>query len=81
MFGLSTVQILIAALVAAFFLSGVAYVKGRTDGRHLGAVQALKAQNAQLNERNETDAEVDSMDRHGLCIDLLGSVPDCEQFR
>ena len=81
MFGLSTLQLAAVALVAAFFMSGVAYVKGRTDGRHIGAVQALKAQNDQLNERNETDAEINSMDQFNICLELLGGVPDCDEFR
>ena len=81
MFGLNTLQMTGAALVAAFLLAGGMYVKGRMDGRSIGAVAALKATNAQHGERNETDAETDALDKHGLCVDLLGSVPDCDEFR
>lgn len=71
MFGLSTIQLSIAAIVAAFFMSGIAYVKGRTDGKHLAKMEALKTINSQLLERAETDAEINETDLAGLCA-LLG---------
>lgn len=85
MFGLGKIQtlgILIAgAVIYTSVISGGSYLKGRADGKSAGAIAALKAENAQLMERNETDAEVDSLDRYGLCVDLLGSVPDCDEFK
>ena len=71
MFGLSTLQLGAVALAAAFFMSGVAYIKGRSDGAHMAKIQALKTINAQLKERAETDAEINETDLAGLCA-LLG---------
>jgi hypothetical protein len=80
MFGLSTIQLSIAAIVAAFFMSGVAYVKGRTDGKHLARMEALKTINSQLLERAETDAEINETDLAGLCALLGGEwMPDDER--
>lgn len=80
MFGLSTLQLSIAAIVAAFFMSGVAYVKGRTDGKHLARMEALKTINSQLLERAETDAEINETDLAGLCALLGGKwMPDDER--
>ena len=81
MFGLNTIQLVGASIVGVFLLTGGAYVKGRVDGRSLGAVDAIKAQNEQFQERSETDADVNKLDRYGLCVDLLGRVPDCDEFR
>lgn len=85
MFGLGKIQtlgILIAgAVIYTSVISGGSYLKGRADGKSAGAIAALKAENAQLMERSETDAEVDSLDRYGLCVDLIGELPECGEFK
>ncbi|MGV2975692.1 hypothetical protein AB1P65_09565 [Roseibium alexandrii] len=80
MFGLNTLQLGAVALAAAFFMSGVAYVKGRSDGKHLAKMEALKTINSQLLERAETDAEINETDLAGLCVLLGGEwMPDDER--
>lgn len=85
MFGLGKLQtlgILIAgAVIYTSVITGSAYLKGRSDGKSAGALAALKAENAQLTERNETDEEVNNLDRYGLCVDLIGELPDCLEFK
>lgn len=81
MFGLNTLQMFGAASVAAFLLAGGAYVKGRMDGADIARTETLQITIDQLRERDETDAEVDNLDRYGLCVDLLGRVPECDEFR
>lgn len=81
MFGLSTIQTAGAAFLLLSLTVGGAYVKGRSDGDAIGRVKTLQAINNQLNERGETDAEVRDLDVAGLCADLGGSVPECEEYR
>lgn len=76
MFGLSTLQLGAVALAAAFFMSGVAYVKGRSDGREIERTATLQNTIDQLQERDETDAEIRNMDLDELCALLGGRVSD-----
>ena len=76
----SNLQILGLAAVAVAIVSGIAYVKGRTDGKHLARMEALKTINSQLLERAETDAEINETDLAGLCALLGGKwMPDDER--
>ena len=81
MFGLPNLKIVGAALVVAFLLAGVAGWKGYSLGKTAGALDALRGERDQLKERNETNAEVNSLDRHGLCLDILDGLPDCDEFK
>lgn len=71
------IQLFGAALVAAFFVSGAAYLKGRSDGAASVRAQAAKAVAEQLIERGETDAEIADLDIVDLCRELGGSVSEC----
>lgn len=81
MFGLSTLKLLGLTAVGTVLIAGVAGWKGYSIGKHEGALAALNADNKQHLERSETDAEVNSLDRYGVCVDLLGRVPDCDEFK
>lgn len=79
MFGLNTLQLGAVALAAAFFISGVSYLKGRSDGADLATTRTLQATIDQLQERSETDAEIRNLNDVDLCRLLGGRVSDTGQ--
>lgn len=76
MFGLSPT--LIAGCVAvAMAAGGAIYWKGRTDGRAVVAVEAVKETAAAYEKRNKIDENIRDLDRVGLCVKLGGVRSDC----
>lgn len=77
MFGLSTLQLGAVALAAAFFMSGVAYIKGRSDGAALTDAAVTKAlAKAEKDTQNAIDELSDTADKarvlRRLCLDRGG---------
>lgn len=66
------IQMIGAALLAAFFMTGAAYLKGRSDGAAGVRAQAAEAVAEQLMERGEIDAEIADLDIADLCRELGG---------
>lgn len=66
------IQLFGAAILAAFFMTGAAYLKGRFDGAALERAKAVAAVSKQIKERAEIDNEVDDLDASGLCVELGG---------
>ncbi|MTH94776.1 hypothetical protein [Roseibium sp. RKSG952] len=73
-FGLSHIQLLGAALIAAFLLAGGMYLKGRSDGREAARTASLQSTIDQLTERSRTDEEISEMDDPAICRALGGRV-------
>lgn len=77
MFGLSTLQLLGAAIVAAFLLTGAGYVKGRMDE---GALTAAAVEKALSDAREKTEKAINELAdeadkarvRRRICVDAGG---------
>lgn len=76
MFGLSPT--LVAGFVAVTLVAGGAiYWKGRTEGRAIVAIEAVKEAADAYDKRNRVDENIRDLDRVGLCVKLGGVRSDC----
>lgn len=57
------------------------YWLGKHDGRQDAAIDAAKATAKAIQKRADLDEETINMDARGVCIELGGMQPDCEQLR
>ena len=67
----------IAASLAAFLLVAGAYQYGKHEARQDAAIEAAKATAKAIDNRAKTDEKINGLDVRGLCLELGGSVSDC----
>ncbi|MBO6755769.1 MAG: hypothetical protein JJ902_05550 [Roseibium sp.] len=67
-----TALLLLAVGLALAAAQGVGYLRGKSDEATRNEIRDLKSRNDQLNERNETDAQVWPMDDRAICEQLGG---------